>query len=369
MALGRNMLKNIIKILILVMIIFILVEVFLYKEPDFVDLKINYTRKPIEKPKEEIKIIENKSILLNVPFIAQAPFGEWENPVFQDACEEAAIIISMLWLENKEFTKEQARDEIQRMSDFELEKYGEYRDRSAADTVQLMKDFYGYYNIEVKYNIGIEDIKSELKQGNLVVVPVNGQILKNPYYTPPGPERHMLVIIGYDVKTKEFITNDAGTRQGKGFRYPEQRVFDSIRDYETGYHIPILEIKKTMIVVMPSSTVYFNENCFLVEIVETQEEMAKGLMNREKLGENMGMLFIFGEEGEYGFWMKNTLIPLDIVWINSQKEIVYISKNNQPCGEICETINPKINAKYVLELNAGIIDRVNLKIGDNLKKT
>jgi hypothetical protein len=362
------MLRKIIKILILAIIVFILAEVFLYKEPGFPDFKISHKEpeKIIEKPKEEVKIIDNENILLDVPFIAQAPFGEWENPVFQDACEEAALIISMLWLENKEFTKEQTRDEIKKMSDFELEKYGEYRDRSATDTVQLMKDYYGYYNIEAKYNIGIEDIKSELKQGNLVVVPVNGQILKNPYYTPPGPERHMLVIIGYNTKTKEFITNDSGTRQGKGFRYPEQQVFDSIRDYETGYHIPILEIRKTMIVVGPSSKVCFNENCFLTELAETQEERAKGLMNREKLGENMGMLFIFEEEGEYSFYMKNTLIPLDIIWINLGKQVIYISKNNQPCDETCESINPEINAKYVLELNAGVVDKINLKTRDNL---
>lgn len=252
MALGSNMLKNIIKILILAMIVFILAEVFLYKEAKFPDFRINH----IEKSKEEVKIIDNENVLLDVPFIAQAPFGEWGNPVFQDACEEAALIISMLWLENKEFTKEQAKAEIQKMSDFELEKYGEYRDRSATDTVQLMKDYYGYYNynIEVKFNITTEDIKSELRKGNLVIVPVNGQIVKNPYYTLPGPERHMLVIIGYDSKTKEFITNDVGTRHGKGFRYSEQRVYDSIRDYETGYHIPITEIRKVMIAVKLGNT-------------------------------------------------------------------------------------------------------------------
>lgn len=232
-------------------------EVFLYSEKPMPEFSIPEKEIQLPKPEEnkppEKPEIKDESILLDVPFIVQAPFGEWGNPVFQDACEEAALIIAMLWLENKEFSKEQARDEIQKMSDFELEKYGEYRDRSASDTVQLMKDYFGYQNIEAKFNITTEDIKSELKKGNLVIVPVNGQILKNPYYTPPGPERHMLVIIGYDGKTNEFITNDVGTRLGKSYRYKENTIYQAIRDYETGYHIPIAEVRKTMIIIKPEN--------------------------------------------------------------------------------------------------------------------
>jgi hypothetical protein len=61
----------------------------------------------------------------------------------------------------------------------------------------------------------------------------------------------MLVIRGYDPATKEFITNDPGTRKGEGYRYPEQIIYAAWRDYPSGDHEPILNINKNMIVVMP----------------------------------------------------------------------------------------------------------------------
>src|SRR3989344_2502586 len=70
--------------------------------------------------------------------------------------------------------------------------------------------------------------------------------------------------------------------------------------------------------------VCFEEKCFNVELAKTDVEKAQGLMFREHLDRNSGMLFIYDEEGSYSFWMKNTLIPLDIIWINSQNKVVDI---------------------------------------------
>ena len=62
--------------------------------------------------------------------------------------------------------------------------------------------------------------------------------------------------------------------------------------------------------------------------------------------------------------MKNTLIPLDIIWINTNKEIVFIKENVQPCGEsLCQSINPAKSAKYVLEINGGISKEIGLSVG------
>ena len=114
--------------------------------------------------------------------------------------------------------------------------------------------------------------------------------------------------------------------------------------------------------------VCFSENCFKVEIASTSEELSKGLMFRENLEKNSGMLFIFPENGIYGFWMKNTLIPLDIIWINSNKEIVFIKDNALPCKtEICETYSSDEKALYVLELNSGTADKIGLEIGDEVE--
>lgn len=122
------------------------------------------------------------------------------------------------------------------------------------------------------------------------------------------------------------------------------------------------------IVPKEKNKVCFNENCFNVEVVSDQEELSKGLMFRDSLNKNSGMLFVFPEEDFYSFWMKNTLIPLDIIWINSDKEVVFIKKNVQPCLEnSCESFTSNEKALYVLELNSGIANEIGLEVGDNVK--
>jgi len=114
--------------------------------------------------------------------------------------------------------------------------------------------------------------------------------------------------------------------------------------------------------------VCFKNNCFDVELAITDEEQMQGLMFRKSLARNRGMLFIFKEEEMSSFWMKNTLIPLDIIWINENKEAVFISENTQPCKEdSCFSIAPDKKAKYVLEINAGISKEIGLKVGDRLE--
>ena len=187
------------------------------------------------------------SIVLNVSFFAQAPFGEWDNPIFQDGCEEASVIMAMHWVNDTAVSKEQAKQEIIALSEFEDRTYGHAADRSAADTSLLFKDYYNFLNFKTQADISSREIKSALLAGNLVITPVNGRILKNPYYTPPGPEHHMIVIIGYDSKTDEFITNDIGTRHGEKFHYSASRLEDSLQDYPTGDHLPVIPGNTAMI--------------------------------------------------------------------------------------------------------------------------
>ncbi len=77
------------------------------------------------------------------------------------------------------------------------------------------------------------------------------------------------------------------------------------------------------------------------------------------------MLFVFSGEDKHAFWMKNTLISLDIIWIGENKEVVYIAKNIQPCKSIvCPSVSPDKPTKYVLEINGGKADEIGLKTGD-----
>lgn len=108
----------------------------------------------------------------------------------------------------------------------------------------------------------------------------------------------------------------------------------------------------------------FNNHCFIVELAKTPKEREQGLMFRDKLETNRGMLFIYPQEGKYDFWMKNTLIPLDIIWIDKDQKVVSIAKDAQPCLEDdCSAISPFSNAQYVLEINGGLADKLGITIG------
>ncbi len=111
--------------------------------------------------------------------------------------------------------------------------------------------------------------------------------------------------------------------------------------------------------------VCFNEHCFDVELAESAQQSARGLMFRKELAQDKGMLFIFPSEGKHSFWMKNTLIPLDIIWLNEQGSVVFIAEAVQPCSaDVCEKIAPDKKAKYVLELNSGLSKQIGLAVGD-----
>ncbi len=113
--------------------------------------------------------------------------------------------------------------------------------------------------------------------------------------------------------------------------------------------------------------VCIKENCFNVEVARTSGERERGLMNVEYMDNNNGMLFIFPETGKYNFWMKNTLIPLDIIWIDSNNTIVEVKDNFQPCKEEdCEIYYSKENALYVLEINGNLSNKYEINIGDKI---
>jgi len=119
-----------------------------------------------------------------------------------------------------------------------------------------------------------------------------------------------------------------------------------------------------------SNVCFFEQNktCFNVEVVQTINERQKGLMFRENLDNNSGMLFIFPESNKHGFWMKNTLIPLDIIWIDQNKTVVYIKENIIPCKvdyKDCPIYYPQKEALYVLEVNFGKVKENNLSVGEN----
>ena len=106
-----------------------------------------------------------------------------------------------------------------------------------------------------------------------------------------------------------------------------------------------------------------NNQEFVLEVAQDRAAREKGLMNRESLDENTGMLFVFDAPGNHGFWMKNTLIPLDIIWLSKSQQVIHYVQA-QPCTtENCTVYRPSPTAQaaYVVELNPGPFDG---KIGD-----
>jgi uncharacterized membrane protein (UPF0127 family) len=102
-----------------------------------------------------------------------------------------------------------------------------------------------------------------------------------------------------------------------------------------------------------------------LEIAKTQSQMEKGLMNRESLCSACAMLFIFENSQILDFWMKNTLIPLDMIFVDEQNYVVNIYQNTTPL-QTFPTYSSKSKAKYVIETNAYYTKYNDIKIGDTI---
>lgn len=112
----------------------------------------------------------------------------------------------------------------------------------------------------------------------------------------------------------------------------------------------------------------FDNTCIYAEVARTDEEKRLGLMYRKNLDSDSGMLFPYKDEVMPAFWMKNMNFPIDIIWIDKYKKILYIHENVQPCKtEICESYIPEKPIMYVLEVNANFSHKNNLNIGKEVK--
>ena len=114
---------------------------------------------------------------------------------------------------------------------------------------------------------------------------------------------------------------------------------------------------------LKTKTITVNQQEFTVEIATTPNQLSRGLSNRTQLCQNCGMLFIFPYSQILSFWMKDTLIPLDMIFINKDGKVVnYVTA---PINDL-RIYNSSSSALYCLELNAGIANKLNLKPGDNV---
>ena len=104
-----------------------------------------------------------------------------------------------------------------------------------------------------------------------------------------------------------------------------------------------------------------------IEVADNDQKTAQGLMYRSSMPENVGMLFLMPREDIQGFWMRNTYIPLDMIFVNSNKQIVTIHANTTPMNE--NSYISTAPALYVVEVNAGYCNKNNINEGDKIDFT
>ena len=109
----------------------------------------------------------------------------------------------------------------------------------------------------------------------------------------------------------------------------------------------------------------------MAEVADTPQKRATGLMFREQLKKDRGMIFVFGQANAWTFWMKNTKIALDLIWLDGKKRVTHIERNVPICtktDDSCPQYGPRSDdAMFVLEIAAGTVDGYKIEKGSKLQ--
>lgn len=172
-----------------------------------------------------------EEINLDVAFTSQAPHANWDR-VHEEACEEAAILMAHRYFNKQPIASaDDAEESLQKIIAWENANFGFFESTTAEQTVQIIREMFNL-KTEIITNPSVDEIKTALADGKLVLVPAAGREIGNPFYTAPGPLYHMYVIKGYTAT--QFITNDPGTKRGENYPYNFKTVIDSNHDWNDG---------------------------------------------------------------------------------------------------------------------------------------
>lgn len=168
----------------------------------------------------------------DVPFTSQAPFANWDG-LHGEACEEASVLMVLRYFSGQKIASpDDAEKAIQHLVAAN-EALGFAVDDTAEEIITLLHSEDPTLPAVLLHNPSIEDLKSLLSDGSLVIVPAAGQQLGNPYFRRPGPRYHMLVLRGY-TKDGYVITNDPGTKHGEQYAYKWETMMNAIHDWNGG---------------------------------------------------------------------------------------------------------------------------------------
>ncbi len=225
--------KNQSIIIIFLAIIFTVIALFLirreYQTPLTTVPQIQHTTKIAATiPQSPAK--NPKSLNLSVPFTVQAPSGNWD-AAHEETCEEAAVIMADAFFKQlPDLKAEYVEKQIRLLTEWENKNLGYNKDTTAQETAKMIANVYGL-KTKLVQNFTVEDLKTELAQNHLIIIPTAGKLLNNPFYTPPGPLYHMLLIKGY-TENEKFITNDPGTKRGLNYTYEFKTLFSAAADWD-----------------------------------------------------------------------------------------------------------------------------------------
>lgn len=183
---------------------------------------------------------------IKVDFFPQAPYADWSLP-YQEACEEASVLLAANMLNNMNLDKKRFNMELLKLIEWEKVRFGDYLHTDIKQTEIMIIEYFKLKTI-MHEDPTLENIASIIAKGNIIIAPFAGKLLNNPYFTNGGPIYHMLVIKGYNLKTREVITNDVGTRRGLDFAYSWDCIRNAIHDWDDK---DILSGKKMIIEVFP----------------------------------------------------------------------------------------------------------------------
>lgn len=186
-----------------------------------------------------------ESTKIDVPFTPQAPHQNW-NPPYNEACEEASLIMVEYYLRGQTLTSQAADQAILYLVNKETEK-GWGIDISSLQTGMLGHGLFNRnYRVYTGPTVTKENIKLLLSSGYPVIVPVAGRELNNPNFRGDGPPYHMIVLTGYD--QDNFYSHDPGTQFGKHYPYPQDTLYNAIHEW-TGSKNTVKESEKAILVL------------------------------------------------------------------------------------------------------------------------
>ncbi len=246
--------KKILLLFIIILITYTLLDKDIIREeislPPSLDYEDFSSNKNINKDdtlviEEELKD-NKKEINLNIPFTSQAPTANWEQP-YQDACEEASVLMVDYYYQEKELPSLEEREFIfQEMVIWQEENWGGHFNLPIIKLKEFVEEYYNY-KTEIVTNLNVVKIKDYLDRGLPLIVPANGKELNNSYFNNGGPEYHMLVIRGY--LDNKFITNDPGTKRGENFIYTTDNLLNSIADWDIEKSYTNTGLKSALIIL------------------------------------------------------------------------------------------------------------------------